>query len=81
MGNKATPAFTGPANDTSGRKLTVDAITDGAVTGDGTAGWWALTDDSASKLLAAGELNATQVVTNGNVFTLTAFKVNIPDPV
>lgn len=80
VGVKASPAFTGPENDTSGRKLTVNAITDGTVSADGTAGWWALTDDSASKLLATGELNATQVVTNGNTFSLTAFKINIPDP-
>lgn len=81
VGTKASPAFTGPADDTSGRKLTVNAITDGSVSADGTAGWWALCDDSASKMLASGELNATQVVTNGNTFTLTAFKINIPDPV
>jgi hypothetical protein len=81
VGVKATPTFTGPANDTSGRKVTIDAITDGTVTGSGTAGWIALTDDSASKLLAAYELNATQIVTSGNVFTLTAFKIGLPDPV
>lgn len=80
VGVKASPSFTGPENDTSGRKLTVDAISDGSVTGDGTAGWWALTDDSASKLLVAYELNATQVVTNGNTFSLTAMKINLPDP-
>ena len=81
VGVKAAPTFTGPANDTSGRKVTIDAITNGTVTGSGTAGWIALTDDSASKLLAAYELNATQVVTSGNVFTLTAFKIGLPDPV
>jgi len=81
VGVKATPAFTGPGNGASGRTLTVDAITDGSVTGDGTAGWYALCDDSASKLLVAYELNATQIVTNGNTFTLTAIDINIPDPV
>jgi hypothetical protein len=81
VGVKATPTFTGPANGASGRSLTVDAITDGTVSGSGTAGWYALTDDSASKLLAAYELNATQVVTSGNTFTLTAIVINLPDPV
>lgn len=81
VGVKASPTFTGPGNGASGRTLTVDAITDSTVTGDGTAGWFALCDDSASKLLAAYELNATQVVTTGNTFSLTAIAINIPDPV
>jgi hypothetical protein len=80
LGVKATPGFTGPADDTSGRKLTITAITDGEVTANGTAGFFALTDDSASKLLVAQALNATQVVTDGNPFTLTSQKVAIPDP-
>lgn len=81
LGYKATPAFTGPANgDASGRKLTVDAITGGTVSGTGTATHWALTDDSESKLLAAQELNASQGVTSGNTFSLTAFDIELPDP-
>jgi hypothetical protein len=80
LGVKATPAFTGPADDTSGRKLTITAITDGTVSATGTAGFFALTDDSASKLLVAQALNATQSVTSGNPFTLTIQKVAIPDP-
>jgi hypothetical protein len=80
LGVKATPSFTGPADHTSGRKVTVDAITDGTVSGTGTAGYFALTDDSASKLLAAQALNATQAVTSGNTFTLTAAIIAIPDP-
>lgn len=80
LGVKAAPGFTGPADHTSGRKLTIDAITDGTVSGTGTATWFALTDDSASKLLAAQALNASQAVTSGNVFTLTAAIISIPDP-
>jgi hypothetical protein len=81
LGSKATPTITGPANgDTSGRKTTVDAITDGSVTGTGTATHWALTDDSASKLLATGALASSQAVTSGNTFSLTAFDIEIPDP-
>ena len=80
LGVKATPAMTGPADHTSGRKVTVDAITDGSVTGSDTATWFALTDDSESKLLAAQELNAGQAVTSGNTFTLTACIIAIPDP-
>ena len=76
---KASPAFTGPADDTSGRKVTVDAITDGTVNATGTAGYWALTDDSASELLATGALASTQGVTSGNTFTLTAIDITIAD--
>lgn len=81
LGTKATPTITGPADRAGGgREVTVGAISDGSITADGTAGFYALTDDSASKLLAAGALSATQAVTNGNPFTLTSFKIGIPDP-
>jgi hypothetical protein len=81
LGVKATPTVGAPADRSGGgREVTVTAITDGSVTADGTAGYYALTDDSASKLLAQGSLSATQVVTNGNTFTLTSFKIGIPDP-
>jgi len=81
LGTKAAPTISAPGDRTGGgRKVTVSAITDGAISADGTAGFYALTDDSASKLLAQGDLAATQVVTNGNVFTLTAFDIGIPDP-
>ena len=80
LGVKAAPAMTGPEAHTTGRKVTVSAITDGTVTGTDTATWFALTDDSASKLLAAQELNAGQAVTSGNTFTLTACILAIPAP-
>lgn len=81
LGVKATPTIGSPADRSGGgREVTVSAITDGTVSASGTAGYFGLTDDSASKLLAAGHLSASQVVTSGNTFTLTAFKVGIPDP-
>ena len=81
LGTKASPTVSAPADRTGGgRKVTVSAITDGTVSASGTAGYYALTDDSVSKLLAQGDLNATQVVTSGNTFTLTAFDIGIPDP-
>lgn len=81
LGTKASPGFTGPADRTGGgRDVTINAITDGTVNGTGTAGFWALTDDSASELLAVGSLSATQGVTSGNVFSLTSMKIGIPDP-
>ncbi len=81
VGVEAAPTFTGPEDDTSGRKVTVNAITDGEVTVTGTAAWVALTDDSATLLLATQQLQASQAVTDGNTFTLTAFKIAIPDPI
>ena len=81
LGTKATPSFTGPAaGDASGRKITVDAITDGAITTTDDATHWALCDNSLTELQAAGALSALQAVTDGNAFTLTAFDIEIPDP-
>jgi len=81
LGNKATPTIEAIGDRAGGgRKRTVSAITDGTVTGTGTATHFALTDDSASKILAAGDLSASQGVTSGNTFTLTSFDIGIPDP-
>lgn len=83
LGTKATPTITGPADGGAGggRQVTVSAITDGTVETTGTATHYALVDNSASKLIAAGDLAASQGVTSGNGFTLTAFNIQIPDPV
>lgn len=81
LGVKATPTIGAPSDRTGGgRKVTVSAITDGTVSADGTAAFYGLTDDSTTKLLAAGHLSANQVVSNGNTFTLATFDVGIPDP-
>lgn len=79
LGNK-TGLNTGAteAGDTDGRKVVVPAITDGSVTSSGTATHWALTDGSAV-LLATGPLSASQAVTSGNTFTLTAIDITIRD--
>lgn len=81
LGSKATPAIGAPvARTPSGRKVTVSAITDGAVTANGTASHYAIVDATNSRLLAAAALAAPQAVTNGNVFTLAAFDIGIPGP-
>lgn len=81
LGSKASPSIGAPANRSGGgREVTVAAINDGNVTGDGTATHYALTKDSNSEIIAAGPLDASQGVSNGNTFTLTAFTVGIPDP-
>lgn len=81
LGTKAAPTITGPTDKAGGgREVTVGAISDGTVDTTGTATWFALCDNSASKLLAAQELNASQGVTQGNPFTLTSHKVGVPAP-
>lgn len=81
LGTKATPSIAAPSDKAGGgREVVVSAITDGAVSADGTATHYALCDDSLSKLLATGSLAASQPVTNGNPFTLTQFAIGIPDP-
>ena len=81
LGVKNTPTVSAPADRTGGgREVTVSAITDGSVTASGTATHYALVDQSNSRLLATGSLSASQAVTSGNTFTLTSFKIGIPDP-
>ena len=63
-----------------GRKVTVAAISDGSITGTGTATHYAIVDSTNSRLLATAALTASQSVTNGNTFTLATFDIGIPDP-
>ena len=78
LGNKTSLSIGSPAaGASSGRKVTVAAITDGAVTATNTATHWASTDTVNSRLLATGALSASQAVTSGNVFTLGAFDITL----
>jgi len=79
LGNKTGLTTGAPADRTpSGRKVTVPAITDGSVTGTGTATHWALTNGTDT-LYATGALSASQAVTSGNTFTLDAIDIGIAD--
>ncbi|OGO35665.1 MAG: hypothetical protein A2W35_05335 [Chloroflexi bacterium RBG_16_57_11] len=81
LGNKTSLSIGVPSDRTpTGRKVTVAAITDGTVTDTNTATHWAITDTGNSRLLATGALASSQVVTDGNTFTLAAFDIGIPDP-
>lgn len=81
LGNSTSLSINAPANRTGGgRKVTVAAITDGAITATGTATHYAIIDTSNSRLLATAALTASQSVTNGNTFTLATFDIGIPDP-
>jgi len=71
--------LTGPSARTpDGRKVTTVAVTDGTITGTGTAARWAIVDASNSRLLVDNDLAATQAVTAGNIFSLPAFDFGIP---
>lgn len=81
LGNKTSLSVGAPGDrGGGGRKVTVAAITDGSVTGVGTASHYAIVDTVNSRLLAAAPLSAPQGVTSGNTFTLGAFDIGIPDP-
>ena len=80
LGNKTGCTYTGPADGTSGRKTTLDAITSGSVTASGTATHFAITNGT-TLVPVCQQLNATQVVTSGNTFTLTAATIQFSDPV
>ena len=81
LGNKTTPTIGTPADrGAGGREVTVSAISDGSVTGSGTASHFAITDTVNSRLLATGILGSSQSVTSGNTFSLSSFTIGIPDP-
>jgi hypothetical protein len=82
LGNK-TSLSAGSLQDgaSSGRRTVIPAITDGTVSGTGTASHWAYSKTTATAaLLAAQALSSSQAVTNGNTFTLDAISITIPDP-
>lgn len=81
LGNSTSLSIGAPANRTGGgREVTVAQITDGSITGTGTATHYAIVDTVNSRVLATGALTASQSVTTGNTFTLASFKIGIPDP-
>ena len=79
LGNKTGCTYTGPADGTSGRKTVLDEITSGSVTGTGTASHFAITNGTDT-VYVVQELSATQSVTSGNTFTLTACTIQLSDP-
>jgi hypothetical protein len=81
LGNSTSLSIGAPQDRSGGgREVVVAAITDGSVTGTGTATHYAIVDTVNSRLLVTGTLTASQSVTNGNSFTLASFTIGIPDP-
>jgi hypothetical protein len=82
LGNSTSLSIGAPRDRTGGgREVVVAAITDGSVTGTGTATHYAIVDTVNSRLLATGSLSASQSVNSGNTFTLSTVTIGIPDPV
>lgn len=81
LGNSTSLSIGAPQDRSGGgREVVVAAITDGSVTGNGTATHYAIVDTVNSRLLATGSLTASQSVTSGNTFTLSSVAIGIPDP-
>ena len=82
LGNTTSITISAPTDgDTSGRKVTLSAISGASVTGTGTASHFAITDTTNSRLLATGALSGGgQAVSANNTFSLTAVDIEIPDP-
>lgn len=82
LGNTTSISISAPTDgDTSGRKVTVAAISGASVTGSGSATHFAITDTTNSRLLITGALSSGgQTVTSGNTFALNALDIEIPDP-
>jgi uncharacterized membrane protein YebE (DUF533 family) len=66
------------AGTPNGRQVPTTAITDGTVSANGNAAYWALTDNGNSRLLASGPLSAAQAVVSGNTWQLGSFNIRIP---
>jgi|TARA_R110000765_G_scaffold274845_2_gene373285 hypothetical protein len=82
LGDSTSLSIGAPADRSGGgREVTVAAITDGSVTGTGTATHYAIVDTVNTRLLATSTLTASQAVTTGNTFTLSSVAIGIPDPV
>lgn len=80
LGNKTSPTVGSPSDRSpSGRKVTVSAITDGTVTDTGTGTHFAGVDTVNSRLYYSNALSASQSLTSGNTFSLTAHDIGIPD--
>jgi len=82
LGNKTSLSIGAPTDRTpNGRKVTVATFSDGTVTANGTAAYWAIVSTTSSRLIAANALASSQVVTTPNSFSLAAFDIGIPDAV
>lgn len=81
LGNKTGISVGAPADRSpTGRQVTIAAVTDGTVTANGTAAWWALSDTVNSRLIAAQTIATPKAVVTGSPWTIDAITIGIPDP-
>jgi hypothetical protein len=81
VGVKETPTFNNPTEATRvGRKIIMNAITNGLITEDDTVAYFALTDDSASKILVSNEVDPNAIVVDKSLFTFTEITITLPRP-
>ena len=81
LGNTTSLSVAAPSDRVGGgREVVAAAISDGSVTGNGTATHYAVVDTVNTRLLATGSLTTSQVVSSGNTFSLGSFTIGIPDP-
>jgi hypothetical protein len=81
LGNTTSFSVAAPSDRAGGgREVVAAAISDGSVTGNGTATHYAVVDTVNTRLLATGSLTTSQVVSSGNTFSLGSFTIGIPDP-
>lgn len=80
LGSKATPTVSAPTDGTTGRKVTLSAITDGVLANAGTATHIALSDTGNSRLLAVLPLASSVTVAASGTWTCTAADVTYADP-
>lgn len=73
LGEKTTGVtYTTPANGTpDGRKVDLEAFSDGNVTATGTATHYAILDTTGTRILVTGALSASVAVATGNLFAFT----------
>ena len=81
IGSKSSPTVASPSDRTAGgREVVISAFTDGSATATDDATHYAITDDSATKILASSTLSSTLSVTSSGSFGLESFAIGIPDP-
>ena len=79
LATKSNPGVSAPQNkDGGGRQVTIPALTGGAVTATGDGTHYALTDDSASKILASAAIENPQRFTENNTFSTPEMTLGIP---
>jgi hypothetical protein len=74
IGNKTSPSLSVVAGTPNGRAAQCVSFANGVVTIQDTAAYWAVVDDTNSRLVSAGALSSPQTVYTANPWTLPTFQ-------